>query len=99
MAKTSLVFHAEARNELIAALDYYFERSPKAADAFASEIERACSAIQSSPETWSVYLRGTRRFLLDRFPYLLVYRVVEGSIQIVAVAHGHRKPGYWRDRL
>jgi plasmid stabilization system protein ParE len=99
MAKLPLAFHPDARGELMEALDRYYERSPDAARAFESEIERACTTIQDSPETWSIYLRGTRRYLLSRFPYLLVYLVSDDAIQIVAVAHGHRKPGYWADRL
>jgi hypothetical protein len=28
----------------------------------------------------------------------LVYRVVDNQIQVLAVAHGRRKPGYWKSR-
>ena len=40
----------------------------------------------------------TRRFLLQRFPYQVVYRIRPGEIVIVAVAHLKRRPGYWRHR-
>jgi hypothetical protein len=43
--------------------------------------------------------RNRRRFLLHRFPYLLIYREREdGVIQILAVAHTSRRPGYWKER-
>jgi hypothetical protein len=32
------------------------------------------------------------------FPYDVVYRVSETIIEIVAIAHHARKPGYWRYR-
>lgn len=70
-----------------------------AADAFQAELERAGEAIRRSPFLWTNYLFGTRRYLLKRFPYLLVYRVVDERIEIIAVAHGRRRPGFWRHRL
>ena len=99
MAKLPLDYHPEARSEADAAFDYYRERSSRAAEAFYVELERAGTAIRNSPESWAAYLYGTRRYLLEQFPFVVVYRVTEHRIEFVAVAHGHRKPGYWADRL
>jgi hypothetical protein len=33
------------------------------------------------------------------FPYDVVYQVEQDELQVLAVAHQHRKPGYWRERL
>lgn len=99
MARYPIQFHPEARAEAIEAIDRYRERSPAAAAAFLDEIEIAREAIQDFPETWSKYIHGTRRYLLRRFPFVIVYRVTEERIEIIAVAHGHRKPGYWAERL
>jgi toxin ParE1/3/4 len=99
MARLPVDFHPEARLEADAAFEHYRERSPRAAEAFYLELEKALTAIQASPDSWADYLRGTRRYLLKRFPFVIVYRVTEHRIEIVAVAHGHRRPGYWADRL
>jgi hypothetical protein len=40
-----------------------------------------------------------RRFLLGRFPYAVYIAYLPLELLIVAVAHQHRKPGYWRKRL
>jgi toxin ParE1/3/4 len=45
------------------------------------------------------YLHGTRAYLLRRFPYIVAYRIAEHRVEVLAVAHGHRKPGYWSDRV
>jgi|SRR5579872_2457094 len=48
---------------------------------------------------FSAYEFGTRRIVLRRFPYLVVFRETTSGIEIIAVVHGRRRPGYWRDRL
>ena len=45
-----------------------------------------------------MHLHGTRKFLLRRFPYGVVYRITKSAIQVIAVAHGRRRPGYWKSR-
>ena len=40
-----------------------------------------------------------RRMLLTRFPYAIVYHVESAAVVVVAVAHGARRPGYWRGRI
>ncbi len=42
--------------------------------------------------------RKTRRLLLPRFPYQIVYRIRPGEIVVVAIAHSRRRPGYWKSR-
>ena len=36
--------------------------------------------------------------MLPNFPFSIVYRVHQDAMQVVAVAHHRRRPGYWRDR-
>ncbi len=82
----------------VAAFEWYQERNESAAGLFLTELDLAIERITETPERWPLYLRGTRRFLLRRFPFAVVYRQVAETIQIVAVAHGRRKPGYWKER-
>lgn len=32
------------------------------------------------------------------FPYMLIYTIEESEIIVLAVAHQHRKPNYWKNR-
>ena len=91
----------EAVAEAAGAMAWYRERSPKAAMAFLGELDLALERIAEAPERYPAYVAGTRRYLMRRFPFHVVYRVPSDAadpIEIVAVAHGHRRPGYWRDR-
>jgi len=93
-------FHEGASAEYDAAFDWYLERSPDAALRFDAEVDRALAEIIAAPRRWAEGLHSTRRYLLRRFPYILIYREhPSGTIQIVAVAHTGRKPAYWRQRL
>ena len=92
--------HEEASAEYDAAFDWYLERSPDAALRFDAEVDRGLAQIVQAPQRWQIGPFGTRRFLLRQFPFMLIYRERElGEIQIVAVAHTSRKPGYWKQRL
>ncbi len=75
------------------------ERSLLAASKFDDALNRAIDIIAEAPQRWSAGSQGTRRFLLQRFPFAIVYRELPGVIQVVAVAHARRKPGYWKKRL
>lgn len=92
--------HPRARVDLKEARVFYRQRSPLAAVAFAHEIDAALSRIAEAPLRYPNGDHGTREHILPwRFPYTLVYRVYEGSIVVVAVAHQSREPGYWHDRI
>ncbi|MDA1052539.1 MAG: type II toxin-antitoxin system RelE/ParE family toxin [Planctomycetota bacterium] len=91
--------HPAAIEEGRAAREWYEERSASASNAFMAELDVAIERIAADPERYASYLHGTRRYLLKRFPFFVVYRVAPETLQVIAVAHGKRKPGYWRDRL
>ena len=77
---------------------WYAERDPRVAARFAEELEAALNRIAEGPHRWPVYMHGTRRVRLTRFPYLVAYREDPTRILVVAIAHGKRKPGYWKKR-
>ena len=91
-------FHSDAVEETRAAIQWYAERSVHAAESFLTDLEVTLQHLADNPERLSSYLQGTRRAALRTFPYLVVFRESQDRIQIVAVAHAKRKPGYWRKR-
>ena len=91
-------FDPAALAELIGAVDWYAARSEQAARKLAIEFERSVLRLREAPLRWPTSWYGTRRVRLRRFPFAIVYRVGTDEIQVVAVAHLHRRPGYWRDR-
>lgn len=81
------------------AIRWHAAQRPGLGDEFVSEVEEAVQRAREAPETGSPHLYGTRRMLVERFHYDVVFLVREPLVLVVAVAHQRRKPGYWRRRL
>ncbi len=99
MAGKRLDIHPAALAELKAAVSWYLERSEPAALEFIAAVDRAIGLVIESPKRWPAGEYATRRFVLQRFPFAITYRERDYGVQILAVAHGHRSPGYWKERL
>jgi plasmid stabilization system protein ParE len=99
MVQREVDLHPDAIEEARAAHEWYGERSTAAAEGFLAELDAAIERLSTYSEICPPYLHGTKRYLLKRFPYLVVFRQIEDRIQVIAVAHGRRRPGYWKDRV
>lgn len=101
MTDLGVPFHPEAEAELFEALDYYDEldwlQDTRLAIDLSRRIEAALDRIEASPRAFPPYLFGTRRYLLRRFPYSVVFDV-EPEVVVLAFAHAKRRPGYWKAR-
>jgi toxin ParE2 len=80
------------------AVRYYDSQVPTLGAAFLREVRRAAEAIADYPEAAAIVRGRTRRRLLRRFPYGLLYRIDPQEIVVVAIMHLRREPGYWLSR-
>jgi len=92
-------YHQGAISDVKIAVAWYQKRSPKVASDFIDELHRASETLREAPERWPIGKNDTRRFLLWRFPFSIIYSVQGSAIKIWAVAHGSRLPEYWSGRL
>jgi plasmid stabilization system protein ParE len=99
MSTSRIRYHQGAVGDVKSATTWYLGRSPKAALDFVEELERAVHTIREAPERWQLGESNTRRFLLWRFPFSVIYSEQEGVIVVWAVAHSGRRPEYWARRL
>jgi plasmid stabilization system protein ParE len=93
------LIHPAATAEAEKAARWYRERSARSAAQFVEEVNLAIDRILAAPQRWPAGPSGTRKILLHRFPYAVIYRELPSAIQVLAVAHGHRRPGYWETRI
>lgn len=70
---------------------------------FVNAVGTAVAGISESPRMGSlvpgVSDQAIRRKPLRRFPYHIVYMELSDRVQILAIAHDRRRPGYWVGRL
>ena len=89
---------APAAAELDEAVAWYAAQAPGLDRRFIDEMLMARKRIAERPYAWHPLADGVRRFRLGRFPYGVIYAVEADEIVVLAVAHLHRKPNYWRGR-
>ena len=94
----SFSFHEEAEAELDQAIAYYEDCRPGLGLELAEEVYSAIARIVQFPDAWSLISRRTRRCLVNRFPFGVIYHVKSNAIRIIAVAHLSRRPNYWKGR-
>jgi toxin ParE1/3/4 len=93
-----VVRHPLADAEAEEAFNYYAADSYDVARRFLFELRQSTDRIRRDPRLYPLTLAGARRALLHDFPYAVIFRETSDKIQIVAIAHGKRRPGYWRKR-
>ena len=88
-----------ARDEIREAADYYAAISPDLGMAFKRELRQLMRLVATMPLAWPASGNHTRKCLMTRFPYLVIYAPLPGELLVLAVGHQHRQPGYWRERI
>ena len=88
-----------AQIELEDAIEYYNIQSAGLGDRFFNEVLDMIEVIKIFPKAWTHISRNTRKAILKNFPYNLIYTIYHNKIYILAVAHQHREPEYWVNRI
>jgi addiction module RelE/StbE family toxin len=83
-------FSRRALRDLAAIRSYISRDSPSAASRVAVEIVAACDRLELHPERGRPGRRRGTRELTTVWPYVIVYRVKPGAVEIIAVWHGRR---------
>lgn len=92
------IFHPEARAEMRESVEFYEVHLDGLGFRFLAAVEQAAERISTHPEAGTPLAGGFRKRIVPGFPYSIIYRVWEDYVYLVAVAHQHRRPGYWRER-
>ena len=92
-------FTEPASIELDDAIQFYELQLPGLGKKFFNEIEETMELILHFPLLWTSNTTHTRKAVLRKFPYNLIYSIYQNDIYIIAVAHQNRAPEYWIDRL
>jgi toxin ParE1/3/4 len=93
-------FRPAAAREFAADFRHYENDYPGRGDRFVAAVDVGLRSIAEHPERYSLLQEpDIRSVKVKRFPYRVVYVVVGEDVDVIAVAHAKRRPGYWRRRL
>ncbi len=87
-----------AEREFAEVVEHYNGERPGLGYEFAEEVRRAFGRIRAFPEAWPSFSKRTRRCMVSRFPYGILYQIRSDCILVVAIMHLKRDPRAWRGR-
>ena len=87
-----VIWEDEAQRDFDAAIAFLEERSPSSARRIGARILEAVALLESFPQIAPPSRhRGLRQLAVSRTPYLVIYRVEAGAVEIRAVIHVMQK--------
>ena len=94
----------EALAELEAAAIWYDAQESGLGNALLFEVTQVLDLIRQGPARYAPapgvpWDLGVRRALLRQFPYVVAFMELTEEIRVLAIAHGKKRPGYWRRRV
>ena len=93
----------EAEAEMAEAASWYETHRSGLGIDFLAAVDQTAARIAEMPKmgtpVWGVADEAIRRRAVRRFPYHVIYLELPDRLQVLAVAHDHRRPGYWVARV
>jgi plasmid stabilization system protein ParE len=94
-----VIFDELAKIELDDGREYYEMEVTGLEKRFKQEVKRAINIIKKMPKIGSPESENIRRYILHKFPYKVLYSIEKDHIYVIAIAHLHREPMYWINRI
>lgn len=93
-----LRLHPDACLEAIEARAWIGGDDAHQGDIFADALAESFQQIKRSPLICHLFDGEFRRTRVGKFRYSVIYRINGDEIQVIAVMHQRRRPGYWKTR-
>jgi len=92
-------FDPRAEEEFLLGAQYYEEQEPGLGSRFIAAVKVAVRVAANSPHIHRKTIGDCRKCRVVRYPYALIFREYNDKLQIIAVMHMKRRPGYWKERV
>ncbi|WP_459555738.1 type II toxin-antitoxin system RelE/ParE family toxin [Lacunimicrobium album] len=96
--KYQVIFRPEATEEVVEAWHWYRAKGPEVAENFNRQLAAVIDKISVNPMNSLPFIDETRIAMVRRYPYQIVFEVIDHRVEVLAVKHSARRPGYWRSR-
>ena len=95
----NIILIPPSNKELEEAIGYYNDQMPGLGEQFYNAFLSSVDYISIAPDAWGKVAKNTRRINIKRFPYLILYVFDGNDILITCIAHQHRNPTYYSNRI
>ena len=85
-------FLPRAQQELSETVEFYEQQLEGLGALFYQEVAEAIEMISLFPQGWQLITKVSRKCCLHKFPYMILYGIVDGVVIISSVSHQHRHP-------
>ena len=93
-------FSEAARSEHLEHVAWYEERQRGLGARYLAAFDIAMGRVCMDPTRFPVEAPpGIRRIRVSGFPIHILYREIGGEVEVLALAHHKRQPGYWTRRI
>ncbi|HOW67188.1 MAG TPA: type II toxin-antitoxin system RelE/ParE family toxin [Candidatus Paceibacterota bacterium] len=93
-----LILRPEAEAELLEAIDWYEARGRGLGADLLRCVDACLQRIVRNPDAFPFVHRSIRMAVVRRFPYLVLFRMMEDAVSVIAIFHAKRNPRIWKDR-
>jgi toxin ParE1/3/4 len=88
-------YHPLTASDLDSAVSYYNQQRPGLGEEFRSEVYAAIERIRSNPFHFAIVEHDIRRCFVRRFPYGILFRIVnDETLRVLVIRHHRRRPGF-----
>jgi len=94
-----VTFHPRAAQEARRAASHYRGINTPLGDDFATKLNDGLCRVRETPLMFAAERDEVRICPLRRFPFSIVFQIIDESIWIVAIAHHRRRSRYWARRI
>jgi len=94
----SLRYHPLFDCDVREAAGWYDRRSAGLGDVFVDLVSQCVADIISDPQRFAIGPTGCRYIRVPRFPYVILFDVVDEELLMFAVLHTARSMEKWRER-
>ena len=88
----ALSYSDKAQEDILEVVKWYSLQRVDLGTDFLVSIEATISKLENNPYQHRKYFREIRSIMMKRFPYRVIYKIVEDNIVIVGVFHTKRNP-------
>ena len=97
--KYKVIVRPEAEDDLKEAFSWYEDNRTGLGHDFLMQVDAGINFVKRNPDVHPIEYKGTKKHLIKRFPYKIIYLVEEEKIVILAVIHGKRNPVLIKKRI